>query len=269
MPLAVVGRPERIPENREEGEWRAPRLVSLSGAWVTGRASPYYPVGNKVVLALTLCPVSHALFLYSVWFGHGRPFISEWYAVVSGLYSLRVWLCIRGADYAPYGYGLVFRERLTLRPAEPGDGVTSIKRRCRDLSSDDVRELTTAPIRRIQEFDESKDHCLTLKNTPYPHQRYAIYNTLVNEEEEATSFYLNTSYPSRKIRRICACTSQGTTKIKELYTISRNLYTPYPRFIILEDSKRYQTWSLLQEIPNTPYPTSPDTAYRPVSRLYR
>ncbi|GJX50234.1 hypothetical protein Tco_0277079 [Tanacetum coccineum] len=39
------------------------------------------------------------------------------------------------------------------------------------------------PIRRIQDFDESKDHCLTLKNTSYPHQRYAVYNTLVNEEE--------------------------------------------------------------------------------------
>ncbi|GJS84479.1 hypothetical protein Tco_0751020 [Tanacetum coccineum] len=39
------------------------------------------------------------------------------------------------------------------------------------------------PIRRIQDFDESKDHCLTLKNMPYPHQRYAVYNTLVNEEE--------------------------------------------------------------------------------------
>ncbi|GKE55816.1 hypothetical protein Tco_1495001, partial [Tanacetum coccineum] len=40
------------------------------------------------------------------------------------------------------------------------------------------------PIRRIQDFDESKDHCLTLKNTPYPHQRYAAYNTLVNKEEQ-------------------------------------------------------------------------------------
>ncbi|GKB02808.1 hypothetical protein Tco_0830897 [Tanacetum coccineum] len=28
-------------------------------------------------------------------------------------------------------------------------------------------------------------------------------------------------------------------------------------------------WSLLQEIPNTLYPTSPNTAYRPVSRLYK
>ncbi|GKB21135.1 hypothetical protein Tco_0855058 [Tanacetum coccineum] len=36
-----------------------------------------------------------------------------------------------------------------------------------------------------------------------------------------------------------------------------------------EYSGRYQTWSLLQEIPNTPYPTSPDTAYRLVSRPYK
>nr|GEY25829.1 RNA-directed DNA polymerase, eukaryota, reverse transcriptase zinc-binding domain protein [Tanacetum cinerariifolium] len=39
------------------------------------------------------------------------------------------------------------------------------------------------PIRRNEDFDESKDHWLTLKNTPYPHQRYVVYNTLVNEEE--------------------------------------------------------------------------------------
>ncbi|GJV94235.1 hypothetical protein Tco_1542048 [Tanacetum coccineum] len=38
-------------------------------------------------------------------------------------------------------------------------------------------------IHRIQDSEEFKDHCLTLKNTPYPHQRYAVYNTLVNEEE--------------------------------------------------------------------------------------
>nr|GEU98908.1 hypothetical protein [Tanacetum cinerariifolium] len=31
-------------------------------------------------------------------------------------------------------------------------------------------------------LDELNDHCPTLTNTPYPHQRYAVYNTLVNEE---------------------------------------------------------------------------------------
>ncbi|GKE24501.1 hypothetical protein Tco_1436013 [Tanacetum coccineum] len=52
--------------------------------------------------------------------------------------------------------------------------------------STDLTENTpyySRPIRRIQDFDESKDHCLTFKNTPYPHQQYAAYNTLVNEEE--------------------------------------------------------------------------------------
>ncbi|GJY52690.1 hypothetical protein Tco_0443537 [Tanacetum coccineum] len=43
------------------------------------------------------------------------------------------------------------------------------------------------PIQRIQDFDGLKDHCLTLKNTSYPHQRYTVYNTLVYEEEQ-TSF---------------------------------------------------------------------------------
>ncbi|GJU87376.1 reverse transcriptase domain-containing protein [Tanacetum coccineum] len=52
--------------------------------------------------------------------------------------------------------------------------------------------------------------------------------------------------------------------------------TPYPENSIRriqdiegEYSGRYQTWSLLQEIPNTSYPTSPDTAYRLVSRHYK
>ncbi|GKA63948.1 hypothetical protein Tco_0763554 [Tanacetum coccineum] len=44
-----------------------------------------------------------------------------------------------------------------------------------------VREnQTNTPYPRL---DELKDHCLTLKNTPYPDQRYAVYNTLVNNEE--------------------------------------------------------------------------------------
>ncbi|GJU01719.1 integrase, catalytic region, zinc finger, CCHC-type containing protein [Tanacetum coccineum] len=53
------------------------------------------------------------------------------------------------------------------------------------------------PIRRIQDFDEFKDHCMTLKNTPYPHQRYAVYNTLV-DKEEPIGFTTNTPYPSRR-----------------------------------------------------------------------
>nr|GEV88555.1 hypothetical protein [Tanacetum cinerariifolium] len=51
------------------------------------------------------------------------------------------------------------------------------------------------PIRRIQDFDESKDYCPILKNTPYPHQRYAVYNTLVKEEQ---AVFNQSSYPSRR-----------------------------------------------------------------------
>ncbi|GKB40406.1 putative reverse transcriptase domain-containing protein, partial [Tanacetum coccineum] len=39
------------------------------------------------------------------------------------------------------------------------------------------------------------------------------------------TFY--TPYPSRKIRRICACTSQETTKNKDLYAVSRSSNTPF------------------------------------------
>ncbi|GJX89194.1 hypothetical protein Tco_0341208 [Tanacetum coccineum] len=100
------------------------------------------------------------------------------------------------------------------------------------------------PIRRIQDFDESEDHCLTLKNTPYPHQRYAVYNTLVNEEElisftsirrihqEDTAypclhftryhegFKSNTPYPEASIRRI-----QGLLYTKILEDIKRDPYS--------------------------------------------
>ncbi|GKC01162.1 hypothetical protein Tco_0987298 [Tanacetum coccineum] len=75
------------------------------------------------------------------------------------------------------------------------------------------------PIRRIQDFDESKDHCLTLKNMPYPHQRYAIYITLVNKEKP-TGFTLicrihqeDTAYP-------CLYFIRNHEELKS--------YTPYP-----------------------------------------
>ncbi|GJV92682.1 hypothetical protein Tco_1540495 [Tanacetum coccineum] len=57
-------------------------------------------------------------------------------------------------------------------------------------------------------------------------------------------------------------------RTEQLYAVSRRIYTPYPKSRY-KDSGRYQTWSLLQEISNTPYPTSPDMAYRPVSRTYK
>nr|GEV39504.1 hypothetical protein [Tanacetum cinerariifolium] len=74
----------------------------------------------------------------------------------------------------------------------------------------DKPNLELRPIRRIQDFDESKDHCLTLKNTSYPHQRCAIRNTLVNEKEQAgfTQYVVS----MKKIWCIRAYTSQETTK---------------------------------------------------------
>ncbi|GJT00108.1 retrovirus-related pol polyprotein from transposon TNT 1-94 [Tanacetum coccineum] len=67
--------------------------------------------------------------------------------------------------------------------------------------------------RRIQDLDELKDHCLTLKNTSYPCQRYAVYNTLVNEEEP-------TGFTS--IRRI---QQEDTTKFVTDVKLAKSLYT--------------------------------------------
>ncbi|GJZ12874.1 hypothetical protein Tco_0548104 [Tanacetum coccineum] len=61
----------------------------------------------------------------------------------------------------------------------------------------------------------------------------------------------NTPYPSRKIRRIRACTHQRPQRKEDQYAVSRR---PIRRIgnIVCEYSGRYQTWSLLQETPNTP-----------------
>ncbi|GKD46855.1 hypothetical protein Tco_1271500 [Tanacetum coccineum] len=63
----------------------------------------------------------------------------------------------------------------------------------------------------------------------------------------------NTPYPSRKIRRIYACTLQKT--MKETRSIRRIQVRPIRRIqdIECEYSGRYRTWSLHQETPNTPY----------------
>ncbi|GJS04761.1 hypothetical protein Tco_0321269 [Tanacetum coccineum] len=49
------------------------------------------------------------------------------------------------------------------------------------------RELKISAHTPYPRLDELKDHCLTLKNTPYPHQQYDVYNTLVNEEKPTAS----------------------------------------------------------------------------------
>ncbi|GJR39386.1 hypothetical protein Tco_1215070 [Tanacetum coccineum] len=64
----------------------------------------------------------------------------------------------------------------------------------------------------------------------------------------------NTPYPSRKIRRICAYTSLKTTKETRSNTpYPGKTNTPYSSHMEIKYSGRYRTWSLLQEIPNTPY----------------
>ncbi|GJW93602.1 ty3-gypsy retrotransposon protein [Tanacetum coccineum] len=103
-------------------------------------------------------------------------------------------------------------------------------------------------IRHIQDFDELKDHCLTLKNMSYPHQRYAIYNTLVNKEEPTgfTSCRIHqedTAYP---------CPNFTKTSIK------RRLNTPYPEAFIRRIERRlinileYYNRGAYAKYPNTP-----------------
>ncbi|GJV03880.1 VIER F-box protein 2 [Tanacetum coccineum] len=49
-------------------------------------------------------------------------------------------------------------------------------------------------------------------------------------EVKITVLKTNTPYPSRKIRRIRACTHQRPQKIKDQYAVSRGLNTPYSRY---------------------------------------
>ncbi|GKB81868.1 hypothetical protein Tco_0948763, partial [Tanacetum coccineum] len=119
---------------------------------------------------------------------------------------------------------------------------------------------------RIQDFDELKNHCLTLKNTPYPHQRYAVYNTLVNEEEP-------TGFTS--IRRIQQEDTVYPCPNFKKTSMTRRLNMPYPEAFIRRIERRLM--NILEsynreayaKYPNTPYTTSANTAYRPFSRLYK
>ncbi|GKC19480.1 hypothetical protein Tco_1021630, partial [Tanacetum coccineum] len=77
-----------------------------------------------------------------------------------------------------------------------------------------------------------------------------------------------TPYPSRKIRCICACTPLKTTKEQD--SIRRIQRNPIRRIQVMECeySGRYRTWSLLQEIPNTPLKwTTPTLAMEEYIRL--
>ncbi|GJX90333.1 hypothetical protein Tco_0343659 [Tanacetum coccineum] len=89
-----------------------------------------------------------------------------------------------------------------------GDGVAGITRRRRDLSSDGVRDLTTAS-ELIMEFlvkIYAKARILELK-------RRHLKNL---------SLTTNTPYLAMKIRRIRACTSPNTTNTQELIRLSAN-----------------------------------------------
>ncbi|GJZ33231.1 retrotransposon ORF1 [Tanacetum coccineum] len=76
---------------------------------------------------------------------------------------------------------------------------------------------------------------------------------LKRRNTKITVLTTNTLYPARKIRRICACTSQKTTK--ETRPIRHIQGRPIRRIqaIEIKYSRRYRTWSLLQETPNMPY----------------
>ncbi|GJZ08919.1 putative reverse transcriptase domain-containing protein [Tanacetum coccineum] len=63
---------------------------------------------------------------------------------------------------------------------------------------------------------------------------------------KVTILKTNTPYPSRKIRRIRACKERRSIRRIQKKSIRRI------EDIVCEYSGRYQTWSLLQEIPNTP-----------------
>ncbi|GJU52188.1 hypothetical protein Tco_1225902 [Tanacetum coccineum] len=99
------------------------------------------------------------------------------------------------------------------------------------------------PIRRIQDFDELKDHCLTLKNTLYPHQRYVVYNTLVNEEEP-TGFTAIRSIQQEDTAYMCLHFTkdhEGTrSNTSYLESSIRRIQDKEGEY-----SGRYQTWSLL------------------------
>ncbi|GKB32150.1 reverse transcriptase domain-containing protein, partial [Tanacetum coccineum] len=72
--------------------------------------------------------------------------------------------------------------------------------------------------------EELKDHCLTLKNTPYPHQQYAVYNTLVNEEEQA-GFTLIRCIHQEDTAYSCLLFTDNHEGLKTQYAVSRSLYT--------------------------------------------
>ncbi|GJT43595.1 hypothetical protein Tco_0952310 [Tanacetum coccineum] len=99
-----------------------------------------------------------------------------------------------------------------------------------------------------------------MKNTSYPHQRYAVCNTLVNEEEQtgftqyAVSIKEDTAYPCLH--------SPKTTEDKAQYAVSREtqyaVFKIWNEYNILEDIKRgpYSKKSLIRRIQLLGYASS-------------
>ncbi|GJR20510.1 putative reverse transcriptase domain-containing protein [Tanacetum coccineum] len=71
----------------------------------------------------------------------------------------------------------------------------------------------------------------------------------------------DTPYPSRNIRRICAYTSQKTTKdSRSIHRIHKESIRRI-QFKVIKYSGRYRTWSLLQETPDTPWKSTMPCRY--------
>ncbi|GJS51524.1 uncharacterized mitochondrial protein-like protein [Tanacetum coccineum] len=62
------------------------------------------------------------------------------------------------------------------------------------------------------------------------HSKRRAFWSLNEDILKITVLKTNTPYPSRKIRRIRACTHQRPQKIKDQYAVSRGLNTPYSRY---------------------------------------
>ncbi|GKA76928.1 hypothetical protein Tco_0783389 [Tanacetum coccineum] len=111
-----------------------------------------------------------------------------------------------------------------------------------------IIEQLVKSILRIQDFDKLKDHCLTLKNSSYSHQRYTVYNTLVNKEEQAG--FTQYAVSIKKIWHIRALTSSKKSMTRRpQYSVSKCLNTPYWAILRI----RRPQYSVLG---NTPYPNS-------------
>ncbi|GKA52250.1 hypothetical protein Tco_0745446 [Tanacetum coccineum] len=151
-----------------------------------------------------------------------------------------------------------------------GDGVAGIKRRLRNLSSDGVRNLVTVSGRGCLKRGSRIIYVAMASGL----QSYAISKKarileLKRRNMKIIVLTSNIPYPLRKIRRICACTSQKTTKkIRSIRRIQKKTNTPYSSY----GNKIF--WKISNVVPTPRNPRyaiskSFDTPYRPYSRPYK